>query len=129
MKKLKILVGFILVMAFASYSTAHHSVANFNFEESERRTIQGVVTYWSFTNPHSFINVEVTEENGEAVLHTIFLTSRVALQRYGWRPKSLMVGDEVEIEGAPDRKKPAEMLLQRIVFPDGKVWRRDEISL
>lgn len=129
MKKLKYLAGFILAIAFASYSTAHHSVANFNFEESQRRTIQGVVSYWSFTNPHSFINVDVTEENGEVVVHTIFLTSRVALQRYGWRPKSLQAGDEVEIEGSPDRKKPAEMLLQRIVFPDGKIWRRDEISL
>ena len=108
---------------------AHHSTANFNFDESARETITGVVTYWSFTNPHSFIDVDVAMDDGTTVSWTIFLTSRVALQRYGWRPSSLNVGDTVEIEGSPDFEKPHEMYLQRIVFPDGKEWRRDEIAL
>jgi hypothetical protein len=50
------------------------------------------------------------------------------LQRYGWRPDSLKAGDAIEIEGSPDRQLPSELYLQRIVFPDGHEWRRDEVT-
>ena len=73
--------------------------------------------------------MDVTQADGSVVSWKIFLTSRVALQRYGWRPSSLNEGDEVEIEGSPDFGRPFEMYLQRIVFPDGKIWSRDEIAL
>jgi hypothetical protein len=129
MKTCQLLGLIILFLSTTGPALGHHSTANFNFDDSARQTIQGVVTYWSFTNPHSFIEVDVTGEDGSVVSHTIFLTSRVALQRYGWRPSSLKAGDKVEIEGSPDYEKPNEMYLQRIVFADGKVWRRDEIAL
>ena len=85
--------------------------------------------YWSFSNPHSFIDVDVSDAAGKVTPYKIFLTSRVALQRYGWRPDSLKIGDMVEIEGSPDRKDPQEVYLQRIVFADGKQWNRSDISL
>lgn len=106
----------------------HHSTANYNFDPEARKTITGVVTYWSFSNPHSFIDVDVEAPDGSTTAHKIFLTSRVVLQRYGWRPDSLEAGDEVEIEGSPDRSLPSELYLQRIRFPDGTEWRRDEVS-
>jgi hypothetical protein len=129
---MKIFRLFVLVIVSAGFGVnvlAHHSTANFNFDDNARQTINGVVTYWSFTNPHSFVDVDVTQADGTVVSWKIFLTSRVALQRYGWRPSSLNAGDQVEIEGSPDFEKPTEMYLQRIVFPDGKTWSRDEIAL
>ena len=112
----------------ANLASAHHSTANYNFDPAVRRTITGVVSYWSFSNPHSFIDVDVTEADGTVRPYKIFLTSRVVLHRYGWRPDSLKAGDEVEIEGSPDRSLATELYLQRIRFPDGKEWRRDEVS-
>jgi hypothetical protein len=112
----------------AGTAYAHHSTANYNFEVSARQTITGTVTYWSFSNPHSFIDVDVRGEDGAVTPYKIFLTSRVVLQRYGWRPNSLNPGDEVEIEGSPDRQLPTELYLQRIRFPDGTQWRRDEVT-
>jgi hypothetical protein len=116
-----------LVLA-ASTAFAHHSTANYNFEPPARQTIKGVVSYWSFSNPHSFIDIDVKGEDGVVKPYKIFLTSRVVLQRYGWRPDSLKAGDAVEIEGSPDRELPSELYLQRIVFPDGHEWRRDEVT-
>jgi hypothetical protein len=118
----------LCVALTATTVLAHHSTANYNFEPPARQTIKGTVTYWSFSNPHSFIDVDVKGEDGSVSQYKIFLTSRVVLQRYGWRPDSLKAGDEVEIEGSPDRQLPSELYLQRIVFPDGDEWRRDEVT-
>lgn len=118
----------LCVALATSWAQGHHSTANYNFDAQARQTITGVVTYWSFSNPHSFIDVDVRAADGSVTPYKIFLTSRVVLQRYGWRPDSLKAGDAVEIEGSPDRLLPSELYLQRIVFPDGDEWRRDEVT-
>ena len=128
MHAIRSVLAALCVTLAASAAQGHHSTANYNFEEPARKTITGVVTYWSFSNPHSFIDVDVRAEDGSVTLYKIFLTSRVVLQRYGWRPDSLKAGDEVEIEGSPDRELPQELYLQRIRFPDGDEWRRDEVT-
>lgn len=127
-RALRATVTALCVTVAASAAHAHHSTANYNFDPPARQTITGTVTYWSFSNPHSFIDVDVRGEDGSVTPYKIFLTSRVVLQRYGWRPNSLNPGDEVEIEGSPDRTLPTELYLQRIRFPDGSEWRRDEVT-
>lgn len=129
MKSIRLVMGLLVSLACANFSFAHHSTANFNFEEDQRVTITGTVSYWSFSNPHSYIDVDVTDEEGNRQEYTVFLTSRVVLQRYGWRPDSIEAGDEVTIIGSPDRGKSDEMYLQRIVFADGSDWNRDEVAL
>lgn len=128
MHPIKVFLAAICVALSAGAAFGHHSTANYNFAPEARQTITGQVTYWSFSNPHSFIDVDVQSADGHITPYKIFLTSRVVLQRYGWRPESLKAGDEVEIEGSPDRKLPTELYLQRIRFPDGSEWRRDEVS-
>lgn len=128
MQKIRLMLAALAVVLLAVPAAAHHSTANFNFDEAVRETISGVVTYWSFSNPHSFIDMDVTAADGSVNQHKIFLTSRVVLQRYGWRPDSLTAGDEIEVEGSPDRGKPLEMYLQRIRFADGTEWRRSDVA-
>lgn len=128
MQPIKVFLAAISVALSAGAAFAHHSTANYNFAPESRQTITGQVTYWSFSNPHSFIDVDVQSTDGSITPYKIFLTSRVVLQRYGWRPESLKAGDEVEIEGSPDSRLPTELYLQRIRFPDGSEWRRDEVS-
>jgi hypothetical protein len=126
--KIKRVLAALCVALAAGTAYAHHSTANYNFDPPARQTVTGVVSYWSFSNPHSFIDLDVKGADGAVSQYKIFLTSRVVLQRYGWRPDSLKAGDEVEIEGSPDRELPSELYLQRIVFPDGHEWRRDEVT-
>ena len=128
MYAIKVFLATVCVVLSAGAAFAHHSTANYNLAPEARQTITGQVTYWSFSNPHSFIDVDVQSADGTITPYKIFLTSRVVLQRYGWRPESLQAGDEVEIEGSPDSKLSTELYLQRIRFPDGSEWRRDEVS-
>lgn len=102
---------------------AHHSVANFDFTRSV--TVSGTVSYFSFTNPHSFIDLEVTDARGTKRAYKMFTVARVVMTRTGWAVGDLKVGDRVTITGSPDRKDPTYMYLNHIEFAGGKVWARD----
>ena len=104
-------------------ASAHHSVANFDFTRSA--TITCTVTYFSFTNPHSFIDVEVRSPNGDRHVYKIFTVARVVMMRTGWAMQDLRAGDQVTITGSPDRRNPDYLYLRRIVFASGKVWDFD----
>ena len=105
---------------------AHHSVSNFDFEKET--TVLGTVKYFSFTNPHSFIDMEVKNSAGVSSNWKVFATSKVVLQRYGWTPGSVKVGDIITVTGHPDKTKPGEMYLTKIKFADGKEWLRSSVD-
>jgi hypothetical protein len=112
----------LLTLAVPAY--AHHSTANFDSDKTT--TVTGVVSYVSFTNPHSFIDMDVAGADG-VKQYKVFATSKVALLRYGWRPDSVKAGDKITIEGRPDRTDPTQLYMLRITFADGTAWSRDEI--
>ena len=107
----------------AGAATAHHSTAN--FDQKTEQTVSGTVTYFGFTNPHSFIDLEAPDpKTGESGPYKVFAPGRVLLVRYDWLPSDLKAGDKVTITGYPDRKNPHFMYLARITFANGKVWTR-----
>ena len=115
---------FSLTLVLVGPALAHHSVSN--FDQNKMSHITGVVAYVSFTNPHSYFDIDVKGENG-ADKYKVFATSKVALLRYGWRPNSVKVGDTISIEGWPDRTNPHYLYMLKIRFADGTEWSRDEI--
>lgn len=124
MKMRRLLGYFSILLVSAAPVAAHHSTAN--FDSARTTTVTGVVSYVSFTNPHSFIDMDVAGPEG-VKQYQVFATSKVALLRYGWRPDSVKPGDKITIEGRPDRTDPTQLYMLRITFADGTVWSRDEI--
>ncbi len=118
-----ILAGLALLALGSTTAAAHHSTANFDFSKSS--TVTGTVTYFSFTNPHSFIDLKVQDESGTGHAYKIFTVARVVMVRTGWAVDDLKAGDKVTVTGSPDRKDPAFMYLNRIEFASGKIWERD----
>jgi hypothetical protein len=121
---LRTLAAWLMLFTVGAY--AHHSVSNFDFEKDV--TVAGKVTYMSFTNPHSFIDIQVNGKSGPPVAWKVFATSRVVLQRYGWTQNSVKAGDSITVTGHPDKTKPNEMYLTKIVFADGTSWLRSSID-
>ncbi|MEJ1966646.1 MAG: DUF6152 family protein [Gammaproteobacteria bacterium] len=106
---------------------SHHSTAN--FDQTKTSTITGTVTYFAFTNPHSFFDMDVMEKGGTVHHYKIFTVAKVVMVRNGWTNGDLKAGDKVTIIGNPDRTNPSYMYLQKITFAGGKVWSRDKIGL
>ena len=116
----------LCMLCLAAAAQAHHSTAN--FDRNQTVTITGTVTYFSFTNPHSFFDIDVVDEKSSKVVpHKVFAAGRVLLARYDWKPTDLKAGDRITVSGYPDRKDPNFMYLTRIVFASGKVWERTQI--
>jgi hypothetical protein len=113
----------IIALCFTRLVIAHHSTANFDFSKSD--TVTGTVQYFSFTNPHSFIDLSLTDARGSQRNYKIFTVARVVMVRTGWALDDLKTGDKVTVTGNPDRKNPQFIYLTKIAFPSGKVWDRD----
>jgi hypothetical protein len=115
----------ILPLLFvAAAASAHHSTAN--FDKSKEQTITGTVKFFGFVNPHSFVDLDVTDASGKIGLYKVFAPGRVLLVRYNWKPGDMKSGDTVTITGNPDRSDPHFMYLLRVKFANGKEWVRGQ---
>lgn len=104
---------------------AHHSTANFDMAKSN--TVTGTVTYFAFTNPHSYFDMDVVDKSGAKKQYKVFTLARVVMMRNEWKEGDLKVGDKVTVTGNPDRKDPQYIYLRSIQFADGRTWNQDRV--
>jgi hypothetical protein len=79
----------------AGAAVAHHSYAM--FDNKVETTLIGTVKEFQWTNPHSWIQLVVTDAAGHAVEWSIEGGSPVALAHQGWTPTTFAPGDKVEV--------------------------------
>jgi hypothetical protein len=113
-----------LLVLVASATSAHHSTAN--FDRTKEQSVTGTVKFFGFTNPHSFVDLEVTDAAGRTELFKVFAPGRVLLMRYDWKPSDMKAGDKVTITGHPDRTDAHFMYLLRVKFANGREWVRSQ---
>ncbi len=98
MKKI-LFTGILWAMCFASAPTyAHHAFAA-TFRADAPVTVEGVVTKFSFRNPHVLVTFEVTNSDGSTTEWVGEGYSATALRRQGWSNTTFEVGDYVRITG------------------------------
>lgn len=110
------LIVLAAVMAFASGTVAyaHHSFAG-TYREGETITIEGTVAEFSIRNPHSFINIEVTGEDGTVTRWGGEWGGVTQLSQGGVDRFTLRIGDHIVIDGAPPRDTSDHKVLVRSV--------------
>jgi hypothetical protein len=107
-----------LALVPAAPALAHHSFAM--FDQSKILTLEGTVQEFQWTNPHAWIELDVTT-GGKTVRWALELNSPNNLTRQGWRRTALKQGDKVKVRLNPLRDgKPGGLVLD-LTFPDGKV--------
>jgi hypothetical protein len=72
---------------------AHHSFAM--FDRSKEVRLEGTVKEFSWTNPHSWIEIAVPNAGGDPVTWAIEMTSPNNLVGDGWKRTTLQPGDKV----------------------------------
>ncbi|MGC3980306.1 MAG: DUF6152 family protein [Steroidobacteraceae bacterium] len=80
-------------------SQAHHSTAM--FDSTKKVMLQGTVKKWSFTNPHSWLYVVVTDAQGVETVWELEGGSTSHMARNGWTYKSLKSGDKITVSISP----------------------------
>jgi hypothetical protein len=96
---------------------AHHSRSNFDLDKTVE--VKGVVTEFSWRNPHAYAVVESTKPDGTKEKWTFELNSTPVLKRFGWTPSTLEVGDEVVARGNPDRDPNRRFIYANTFEKDG----------
>jgi hypothetical protein len=97
---------------------AHHSFAM--FDQRKVMTLEGTVHQFQWTNPHSFIELDVPN-GGKAQRWSIELNSPNNLTRQGWKRTSLKAGERISVRIAPLRDGRAGGLFLDLKKSDGKV--------
>ena len=116
--KARLIIPAILI-AFASsvVAYAHHSFAG-TYLEGELVTIEGNIVQFNIRNPHSFINIEVADEDGNTALWGGEWGSVTQLSQGGVDRFTLKVGERIVIDGAPARDTlDRKVLVRRVVRP------------
>jgi hypothetical protein len=83
----------------ATPAAAHHSLALFDMQKSVR--LEGTVKRFDWTNPHSWIFLEVMGPEAMTEAWTIELPSAGVLAREGWNKNYLRTGERVVLHVNP----------------------------
>src|SRR5690242_17406942 len=99
MKVFSVIAGAALVLAAAAPVFAHHSFAA-EFDAKKPVTLKGVVTKMEWINPHSWIHLDVKNEQTGQIEHWMVEGGAPnALLRRGWNKNSLPAGTEIVVQG------------------------------
>ena len=110
-----VLGGLLLV---AGPVLAHHSAVM--FDDQKEVTVKGVVKEFQYTNPHSWLLVDVKNADGSVTTWGFEAEGPSTLTRAGIRKSDLMPGTELTISGHPMRDgRPAASWI-KATRADGK---------
>src|SRR5580692_8431070 len=95
MKKPLLVLAALAAVASAPVTLAHHSFAM--FDRTRTISLDGVIKEFQWTNPHSWIQLMVTDQSGKAVEWSLEGGSPNILGRDGWKRTSIVPGDHVTV--------------------------------
>jgi len=111
----------------ASAVYAHHAPAV--FDQTRTIVVEGVVTEFVWANPHSWIRMDVTGDDGTVTNWSMEMNPPTYLVRGGWRSTTLKPGDKVSVVANPLRTNEPGGKYVAITLPDGRVLGEQEAVL
>jgi hypothetical protein len=103
---------------------AHHSFAA-TYAEEKTIKIEGKLVQFNFRNPHSFVQIEVKDENGMVERWSVEWGGAGQLGAQGLTRDTLRPGDQVIITGHPGRNNNEDHRLRMLEIRrplDGWKW-------
>lgn len=98
---------------------AHHSFSA-EFDSSKQVTLEGKVVQMEWVNPHSWLTIDVTRDDGKVERWRIEGGSPSVLLRLGWDRNSLPPGTRIKVIAFQAKDGSLRGSSRDIEFPDGR---------
>jgi hypothetical protein len=118
-QKILVLFAAILALLVGASVVAHHSPAV--FDRTREVKLVGSVKEFRWSNPHSFIELDVRNEKGETNTWAVEMNPPNYLVKAGWTSKTVKPGDTVTITINPLRTSEPVGKFVSITLPGGQV--------
>ena len=114
-----VVVSFMLAVQVRTF--AHHG--NASYDTTKEVTLTGTVTDWIVANPHSFLKMDVKNDDGTVAHWVIESSAASANQRGNVRltKQSLKSGDKVTVTMMVAKNGQPIGRIHQLVLPDGKL--------
>ncbi|NNC64339.1 MAG: hypothetical protein HKN84_06110 [Gammaproteobacteria bacterium] len=115
----KYLLVLIYGLGFTSAGQAHHGGGSYWTEDQLVGPVTGTATGLSFNFPHVSFSLDIPDEQGNLVNHTMSIRwTPTVLRRMGWRRNSIEPGDKLTVTFVPHKQDPTVGALRSLVVND-----------
>ena len=111
--------GLALAVLMAGVTALAHHAFSAEFDATKPVALRGKITRMEWINPHAWIHLEVTRDDGTVENWMIEAGPPGALVRRGWRRDSVLPGIEVLVEGYQAIDGALRANGRDVTFPDG----------
>ena len=107
-----------LLLGLAGPAIAHHSAAG--IDRTKTVTLVGTINKFSWSSPHSWMEVLVPNDKGGTDTWAVEMTSPTYLARAGWKSSSVKAGDKVSVVLRPLRSGDPGGLFVSVTLANGQ---------
>ncbi len=118
MKAFRIVGSLAIALCFVVSAFAHHSAAG--VDTTKTVSLEGTVKTFKWANPHSYLEIEVTNAKGVAEIWNLEMMPPSYLIPAGWKSSTVKSGDKVKFSARPMKNGDPGGLFVSITLPDGK---------
>ncbi len=111
-------VALAILVAGGGSAIAHHAFSA-EFDATKPVALRGTITRMEWINPHAWLHIDVTRDDGTVESWMIEAGPPGALVRRGWRRDSVTPGIEVLVEGYQAIDGAFRANGRDVTFPDG----------